>query len=109
MIRIDRLFFTALISLSFISANIVDSFPQSSCDLVKVDQSISKGKNADNEITLRAKGGTRPYHYVFFKESGQLLSEEYKTGKLKTNFKGTVYYAVKDAKGCTVKANILLE
>ncbi len=110
MLRIDRLVLAIILLAGFVSAD----FPYSEslvadCNDILVDSEVSRTKSDKSSIKLKVTNAKKPIRYVFYRESGELLNNEYTSSKFETGEKGKIYYAVKDANGCTVKGEIFIE
>lgn len=61
---------------------------------------ISDESGGLKEITLTPKGGQAPYKYVFYKESGELISEDFNSNKIKGLEQGKYFCTVVDKGYC---------
>lgn len=72
---------------------------QKSCD----DLSLSANKtNQGNEtaVEILVSGGIKPYTYIFYKESGHLISTDFKSNSVRQLSKGKYYCTVADKNSC---------
>jgi hypothetical protein len=54
-------------------------------------------------------GAEKPIYYVFYKESGQLLTRDIYSGKVKDVDPGTYFCSILDGKGCIKKTEFKIE
>jgi len=64
-----------------------------SADVVAVEEGLSK-------VILTAKGGQSPYKYIFYKQSGELISENFDTNTVNGLEKGKYFCTIVDRKYC---------
>ena len=95
-----RNFLILFLSITCLSATPIVKYYD--CDDIKVEVEIRQVKNGKNNVQLNVSNAEKPIHILFFKESGELLSNDYKSGKIILSEKGTFHYAVVDGKGCRV-------
>lgn len=74
-------------------------FQQKNCNGL----SLSANKtNQDNGITVEVivSGGVKPYTYIFYKESGQLLSTDFNSNSVRQLSRGKYFCTVADKNSC---------
>jgi hypothetical protein len=65
---------------------------KSSVDITKLPGGAS--------VEIKTDGGVAPYYYIFYKESGHLLSEDFKSNSLSNLQEGKYFCTVIDKKNC---------
>jgi hypothetical protein len=76
-------------------------------DLIMSSQVVNTTNGVSNgSVSITAKGGITPYHYIFFYEDGHLLTKEMTQNSLSNLKAGSFYCSVVDAIGCTKKIKI---
>lgn len=73
---------------------------QSQCDDLSVKSSITYIQGVGAKVDIEAKGAVSPYKYVFYKETGHLLTENFDTNSVSKLQKGKYYCTVLGKKGC---------
>lgn len=92
--------FIAIISLfSFSNSNF-----SRNCDIQVTQKVVYEAGGA--KVTVNASGGTAPYKYIFYRKSGELLSENFTNNSINGMSKGTYACTVVDDKNCRKAINI---
>jgi hypothetical protein len=78
------------------------------CRDLKISSEVShtSSNQKDGKVKVTASGGQAPYHYIFYYESGHLVTKDVTRNSLEQLGQGTFYCSVVDAKGCTKKIKI---
>ena len=69
------------------------------CDKITLKEIVSSDA-AGARIEIIATGGQSPYKYVFYKQSGELVSEDFTSNTVKGLEKGQYFCTVVDKKYC---------
>lgn len=69
------------------------------CDDIQVTARITEDPNG-SKITMNVDGGEAPYKYIFYKQSGGLLSEDFDSNAVTGLQKGKYFCTVIDKKNC---------
>ncbi len=69
------------------------------CDQITLKEIVSNDA-AGAKIEITATGGQSPYKYVFYKQSGELISEDFTSNTVKGLEKGQYFCTVVDKKYC---------
>jgi hypothetical protein len=98
MFAIKPLIFSVLVS--GLSGGWVANLRPGKCDDLALESKLTQveGKGIKAEITV--KGGSAPYKYLFYKESGHLLAETFDANWVDGLEKGRYSCTVIDNKGC---------
>lgn len=98
--------FTLIVFSSFNSySNKVPTNDYVFCEL-KASYTVSLDSNNQNVITISVPDGKDPVKYLFFRKSGELLTEDpvnAYTNSMVINQKGNYFCVIIDTKGCSTK------
>jgi len=80
----------------------------SDCDRLEISLRVTNTTNGlDNgRVSISAQGGAAPYYYVFYHETGHLITQENTKNVLSGLPPGSFFCSVVDANGCTKKVKI---
>lgn len=97
----------SLIKVLYISAFIflspavnADSDNPEPCDKLKLKSSISLDAEKGAKVVIDANGGDAPYKYIFYKESGHLVSTKFDNNWVEGLPKGKYSCTVADKNNC---------
>ena len=103
---------TVLFFLLFVPASSLFSrVAPEPCDGValKIEISRSAAFPGKGNIEAVVTGAEKPIHYIFYKSSGQLLSKDVTSNKVKDVDPGTYYCSIVDGRGCNKKTEFKIE
>ena len=103
---------TLLFFLLFVPASSLFSGVASvSCDGVELKVEVTKSTSFPGKGNIEAvvTGAEKPIHYIFYKSSGQLLSKDVTSAKVKNIDPGTYYCSIVDGRGCNKKTEFKIE
>lgn len=80
------------------SLSVVAFFPGKNCNMKSSAEILQETDGA--KVQINVDGGDAPYNYIFYKESGHLLSEDFKNNSLKGLEAGKYFCTVIDKKNC---------
>jgi hypothetical protein len=85
--------------------------PGVNCEGVRVEIQVKPSDPGSNNGTAEAtvSGAETPIYYIFYKASGELLSKDVNSNKVKDIAPGTYYCSIVDGKGCTRKSEFKIE
>jgi len=69
------------------------------CDGMKASYEVI-ADGGRSTVTVKAEGGTVPYKYIFYRESGNLLTEAFDSNSVGDLQKGKYYCTISDSKSC---------
>jgi hypothetical protein len=81
------------------------------CDAIQLKIEIVNSTVALPKGSVEAivTGAEKPIYYVFYRESGQLLTRDIYSGKVKDIDPGTYFCSILDGKGCIKKTEFKIE
>jgi hypothetical protein len=72
----------------------------SDCNDITASVKISEEEPSGSKVTLTIERGTAPFKYIFYKESGELLSEKFDSNMISVPVKGKYFCTVIDKRYC---------
>lgn len=72
---------------------------QKNCDDITASVKISE-EPSGSKVTLTIEIGTAPFKYIFYKQSGELLSEKFDSNMISVHGKGKYFCTVIDKRYC---------
>ncbi len=98
MITIKTLFISV-----FMLLKTADQIPDDSlvnCDLMTAKATVTNEDGKGFKVEIEVKEGTAPFKYLFYKEAGNLISEDFDSSSVGSLAIGKYYCTVADKKGC---------
>jgi hypothetical protein len=74
--------------------------PQDPCEKLTLATNVTKSETTGSKVEIVVKGGTEPYKYIFYKESGQLVSSEFDKNTVDGLQTGKYACTVSDKNNC---------
>lgn len=74
--------------------------PQDPCEKLTLASNVTKSEATGSKVEVIVKGGAEPYRYIFYKESGQLVSTEFSKNTVDGLQTGKYACTVSDKNNC---------
>lgn len=78
------------------------------CDDIEVTKEITD-ENGIKTITLSVKNAQNPIYYFFHDKDGNVISSNYKSGKVRNIKSGDYFCVIFDKTGCKITYNFTIE
>ena len=98
-----------LLFLSIIFVSALPTKDLNNCDTIKVSVEIKTLRDDSSKVTLKVRNAVKPVHYVFYRKTGDLLSNVFTSNSISLHEKGTFYYSIVDGNGCKVKSEFKVD
>ena len=92
------LFFSAFI-FSTSHAVLLTGTGGKDCNKIKASYEVVE-ESGGSKVTVKAEGGAAPYKYIFYRESGNLLSEAFDSNSVENLQKGRYFCTIADNRSC---------
>ena len=70
------------------------------CSSFEVSHRVEAAKNGKSTVSITASGGVSPYKYIFYQESGNLISNDFDSNRVGNLSKGKYFCTVADKTNC---------
>jgi hypothetical protein len=83
---------------------------QAPCDSIELTVQVTNAEGLQNgSAEAIVSGAAQPIRYLFYKESGQVLSQDINANKVTNVAAGTYFCSILDGKGCIKKTEFKIE
>jgi hypothetical protein len=102
-----KFIFIATFSLALVTFSLAQVKEDCSSLSAKVNKSFTE--DSGNKIEIQVEGATAPVKYIFYDESGKLLSEDFDSKTIAKIEKGKYFCVVSDARPCRITVEFEIE
>jgi hypothetical protein len=80
-----------------------------SCSGMSAKVNITYVENEGAKVEIQVEGANNPVKYIFYKATGELLTEDFDSNTVSKIEKGKYFCTVSDARPCRITVEIVIE